>query len=138
MFTLPALFVLQCRCPVSTACHWKQGLHFSQQLSVCHAGAVVLPSGGHFPGTATAPSSSPGKRPTFFATAGENGVIKIWSSATAGCVYVHKGGSSTAAGNYTWLAILPGAQGLLAATADCNLRFLHPQVLMADQAFAQY
>ena len=92
------------------------------------AGAVVIPSGHSFPGTAVDTESSPAKKPIFFATAGESGVIKIWSSVTARCVYEHKGNSSTSAGNHTYLALLPGSKGLMAATADCNLQFLEPKV----------
>lgn len=97
-------------------------------------GAVVIPSGHSFPGTAVETESSPGKKPIFFATAGESGAIKIWSSVTARCVYEHKGNSSTSAGNHTYLALLPGSKGLMAATADCNLQFLQPK---ADASFLE-
>ncbi|KAL3146439.1 hypothetical protein ABBQ32_003118 [Trebouxia sp. C0010 RCD-2024] len=91
-------------------------------------GAVVIPSDKGFPGTATeVPSQAPGKRPVFFATGGESGRVKIWSSATAQCVYEHLGLGTTAGGNYTAVAMLPGHAGLMAATADCNLLFLQPK-----------
>lgn len=90
----------------------------------------MIPSDKGFPGTATeVPSQAPGKRPVFFATGGESGRVKIWSSATAQCVYEHLGLGTTAGGNYTAVAMLPGHAGLMAATADCNLLFLQPKVL---------
>lgn len=92
------------------------------------SGAVVIPSGHDFPGTAVDNNSPAGKKPIFFATAGENGVVKIWSSATAQCVYEHKGHSHTTGGNYVHLALLPGNAGLMVASADCNLLFLQPKV----------
>ena len=95
------------------------------------AGAVVIPTGHHFPGTALASpqTQSPASRkPIFFATAGENGTFKIWSSATAQCVYAQKGPASTAGGTYIHLALMPGNAGLMAASADCNLLFLQPKV----------
>lgn len=96
---------------------------------VCAIGAIVVPSGQGFPGTSIEEQSQlPGKRPIFFATAGESGVVKIWSSATAQCVYEHKGSGPTAGGNYTDVALLPGNAGLMVATADCNLIFLQPEV----------
>lgn len=96
---------------------------------ILFAGAVVIPSDKGFPGTATeVQSQAPGKRPVFFATAGESGRVKIWSSATAQCVYEHQGLGTTAGGNYTAVAMLPGRAGLMAATADCNLLFLQPKV----------
>lgn len=112
---------------MSSLCDRQQRSH---QCLAFVAGVAVLPAGQNFPGTATEPSSSPGKRPVIFATAGEKGVIKVWSSASGGCVYEQQGRGSTAAGNYTWLALIPGAQGLVAATADCNLQFLHPTVTL--------
>ena len=93
------------------------------------AGAVVIPSDQGYPGTSTGlQSKAPGKRPIFFATAGESGRAKIWSSATGQCVYEHQGIGTTAGGNYTAVAALPGSAGLMVATADCNLLFLHPKV----------
>ncbi|DBA77464.1 TPA: hypothetical protein ACH3X1_009289 [Trebouxia sp. C0004] len=93
-------------------------------------GAVVIPTGHHFPGTAldSPQTRSPGSRDSvFFATGGENGTVKIWSSATAQCVYAQKGPASTAGGNYIHLALMPGNAGLMAASADCNLLFLQPK-----------
>ena len=93
------------------------------------AGAVVVPSDQGFPGTSSElQSQAAGKRPIFFATAGESGTIKIWSSATAQCVYEHQGLSTTAGVNYVAVALLPGSAGLMVATADCNLQFLQPKV----------
>ena len=93
---------------------------------------MFIPSGQSFPGTSTEGQSlAPGQRPIFFATAGESGVVKIWSSATAQCVYEHKGAATTAGGNYTDVAMLPGNAGLMVATADCNLLFLQPKVQSA-------
>ncbi len=101
-------------------------------MTVCMcAGAVVIPTGHHFPGTAldSPQTQSPASRkPVFFATAGESGTVKIWSSATAQCVYEQKGPASTAGGNYIHLALMPGNAGLMAASADCNLLFLQPKV----------
>ncbi|KAL0037148.1 hypothetical protein WJX79_002653 [Trebouxia sp. C0005] len=93
-------------------------------------GAVVIPTGHHFPGTAldSPQTQSPASRkPVFFATAGENGTVKIWSSATAQCVYEQKGPASTAGGNYIHLALMPANAGLMVASADCNLLFLQPK-----------
>lgn len=93
------------------------------------AGAVVIPSDQGFPGTSTElQSQAPGKRPIFIATAGESGQVKIWSSATAQCVYEHQGLGSTAGGNCVAVAMQPGDAGLMVATADCNLLFLQPKV----------
>ena len=55
------------------------------------AGAVVLPLGAGFPGMSAAVKTATrgplGKASVFFATAGERGVIKIWSAETGCCVY---------------------------------------------------
>ena len=89
----------------------------------------MVPSDQGFPGTSSElQSQAAGKRPIFFATAGESGIVKIWSSATAQCVYEHQGLGTTAGGNYVAVALLPGSAGLMVATADCNLLFLQPKV----------
>ena len=90
-------------------------------------GAVILPSGKGFSGIGNQISIAD-KKAVFFATAGEKGVVKVWSAATAECVSEHKGQSSMQAGNYVELALLPDGAGLMAASADCNLHFFTPQV----------
>lgn len=44
------------------------------------AGVVALPATSSFPGMASAAGSSPGRKPTFFATGGEKGQLKIWQA----------------------------------------------------------
>ena len=69
------------------------------------------------------------KKAVFFATAGEKGVIKVWRSDTATCVYTHDSPDGVGvAQNYVELALLPGGAGLLAASADARILFLQPQV----------
>ena len=93
------------------------------------AGAVVLPAGKGFPGTRSSDSEpTTDKKAVFFATAGEKGVVKIWSAATAQCVYEQQGLGSIQAGNYVELGLTAGGAGLMAASADCNLHFFAPQV----------
>ena len=94
------------------------------------AGAVILPAGKGFPGTRTGDSeATTDKKAVFFATAGEKGVVKIWSAATAQCVYEQQGLGSIQAGNYVELGLMAGGAGLMAASADCNLHFFAPQVM---------
>lgn len=118
--------------------HWHEALSAWQQAMDCgrapnpclcvHPGVTVIPIGHSFPGTQVTNLSSASKTPIFFATAGESGTFKIWSSATAQCVYEHKGPASTAGGNYIHLALMPGSAGVMVASADCNLLFLQPTV----------
>ena len=56
--------------------------HCSTQQSSCclAAGVVALPATSSFPGMASATGSSPGRKPTFFATGGEKGQLKIWQA----------------------------------------------------------
>ena len=67
-----------------------KGHHFHSAV-LPRAGAVVLPLGAGFPGmpaaSKTATCGPLGKASVFFATAGERGVIKIWSAETGCCVY---------------------------------------------------
>ena len=109
--------------------HVNLDLHQVTHSHSLSAGAVILPSGKNFPGTSDQRSIAD-KKAVFFATAGEKGVVKIWSAATAECVYEHKGQSGMQAGNYVELALLPDGAGLMAASADCNLHFFTPQVLL--------
>ena len=96
----------------------------------------MIPSDQGFPGTTTdLDSKAPGKRPIFFATAGESGRVKIWSSASGQCVYEHQGLGTTAGGNFVAVAALPGSAGLMVATADCNLLFLQPKVNQLYQSY---
>uniref|UniRef100_A0A383VI50 U3 small nucleolar RNA-associated protein 13 C-terminal domain-containing protein n=1 Tax=Tetradesmus obliquus TaxID=3088 RepID=A0A383VI50_TETOB len=131
-------------------------------------GLAVLPLGSAFPGVAAADaitsssssSKAGAKRPLFFATAGEKGVIRIWRSDTGTCVYTHQGSSSSvlqqgpgkggrkvaaaaaaagdaaaAAGSeFVELVLLPGGKGLMAATGDARLLFFHPEAGAAGAA----
>lgn len=95
------------------------------------AGAVILPPGKGFPGTASSSSSKAAasdSKAVLFATAGEKGVLKVWSAATGHCVYEQPSQGVTQAGNFVSLALLPGAAGLMAASADCNIHFFNPKV----------
>jgi hypothetical protein len=126
------------------------------------AAVAVLPLGSAFPGVTSADaaaaqatsssSKAPAARPIFFVTAGERGILRIWSSLTGKCVYTHHGSSSSsllqqgpakgdrkaaaAAGDAAAapgselleLLLLPGGKGLMAATGDARLLFFHPEV----------
>ena len=94
------------------------------------AGAVILPSGKGFPGTSSGAPASTDSKAVCFATAGEKGVVKVWSAGTGQCVYEQSGQGSIEAGNLVELALLPGGSGLMTASADCNLQFYKPQVTL--------
>ena len=49
----------------------------------------MLPATSSFPGMASATGSSPGRKPTFFATGGEKGQLKIWQ-ADSGELLLHE------------------------------------------------
>lgn len=109
--------------------HHCQLGHSIQELLLNAAAAVVLPHGKGFPGTSSKAATD--KKAICFATAGEKGIIKVWSAATAQCLHELKGQGGMQAGNYVELALLPGGAGLMAASADCNLHFFDPKVLHA-------
>ena len=99
------------------------------------AGAVILPPGKGYPGTTSSSSSSssskagaPDSKAVCFATAGEKGVVKVWSAATGQCLYEQASQGGSQAGNFVDLALLPAAAGLMAASADCNIHFFDPKV----------
>jgi hypothetical protein len=52
---------------------------------VAAAGAVILPAKSGFPGV-----DKKAKGAVFFATAGEQGVLKVWRSDTGQCLYRHR------------------------------------------------
>ena len=49
------------------------------------AGAVILPAKSGFPGV-----DRKAKGAVFFATGGEQGILKVWRSDTGQCVYRHR------------------------------------------------
>ena len=119
-----------------------------------------MPVGAAFPGIPTAPAllqQGLSGKVHFFATAGERGVVRIWRSDTATCVYTYSGSSSSLLGSsgssggsskkkqktalgasevvsaaagdeLLELLLLPGGKGLMAATGDARLLFFHPKV----------
>jgi hypothetical protein len=131
-------------------------------------GVAVLPLGSAFPGVTaaaaavvTSSSKAPANRPIFFVTAGERGILRIWSSLTGKCVYTHHGSSSSllqqgpakggrkaaaaaagdaaaAPGNeFVELLLLPGGKGLMAATGDARLLFFYPEVCVCCNLLLQ-
>jgi hypothetical protein len=154
----------------TTACFWGK---VSTPQYVCNvllssAAVAVLPLGSAFPGVTSAEataaaaavssSKAPAARPIYFVTAGERGILRIWSSLTGKCVYTHHGSSSgsllqqgpaksgrkaaaAAAGDAAAapgselleLLLLPGGKGLMAVTGDARLLFFHPEVCPCHQ-----
>lgn len=96
-------------------------------------GVVALPLGAPFPGVPppdTAKVLTGASKVVHFATAGEKGQIKIWSSQSGSCVYALAvagaetalaANASSASRELVDLQLLPGGGGLMAATADARL-----------------
>lgn len=126
---------------------------------VLHAGLTVLPLGSSFPGvngTAYATLLKSSSRTVMFATGGESGLVKVWRSDTATCLYtkqqhqqlqnkqqvgkgltskgVSQDISATPGEEITDLTLLPGGKSLMATTGDSRLLFFTPNVEATGQA----